>query len=44
MAKAKEVIKVAKAPKVTKAPKVEVCTNCDASGLKCSVCGAGDVV
>lgn len=38
-----DAIKVVKATKTVE-KKPEVCTNCNASGLKCSVCGAGDVV
>lgn len=40
----KEVVaKVIKSKPVEEA-KEEVCTNCNASGLKCSVCGAGSMV
>lgn len=43
--KAKEVVKVVKAAPVKEEPKPLVCTNCEGSGMVCSVCKAGyDVI
>jgi len=46
MSKLKEVIRKVTVKKTVakEEKKPEVCPNCEASGLKCSVCGAGNVV
>ena len=44
--KVKEALKVVKPTPVEEVKKEEptVCSNCNASGLKCSVCGVGSMV